>query len=170
MRRECREHFPSPQQFSDPDMHHGTCVTHVQWCMPGSLVSGFFWSRWRGKRSRHSWRIRIWQEANEKWNRPWKLYDLYSLCHKRTCNQISMSLEVNISNFSTPTQHLKNIKSLLRLADASVIAIPKRLWLNECTFVIFGKLIKLSSSFEIALHARVENRQIDDKWPSSIHK
>ena len=20
----------------DPDMHHGTCVTHVTWCMPGS--------------------------------------------------------------------------------------------------------------------------------------
>ena len=32
----------------DPDMHHGTCVTHVPWCMPGSLTSGFLWSRWRG--------------------------------------------------------------------------------------------------------------------------
>ena len=26
---------------SYPDMHHGTCVTHVPWCMPGSLTSGF---------------------------------------------------------------------------------------------------------------------------------
>ena len=25
-------------------MHHGTCVTHVPCCMPGSLTSGFFWS------------------------------------------------------------------------------------------------------------------------------
>ena len=25
---------------SDPDMHHGTCVTHVQWCMSGSLTHG----------------------------------------------------------------------------------------------------------------------------------
>ena len=46
---------------SDPGMHHGTCVTHVPWCMSGSLV---------GKRSRHSRRIRnhtmlrIWQEAH----------------------------------------------------------------------------------------------------------
>ena len=32
---------------SDPDMHHGTCVTHVPWCMSGSLTSGFLWSRWR---------------------------------------------------------------------------------------------------------------------------
>ena len=35
-------------------MHHGTCITHVPWCMPGSLPSGFIWSRWRGIRSRHS--------------------------------------------------------------------------------------------------------------------
>ena len=42
----------SPQpRVSDPDMHHGTCVTHVPWCMPGSLASGyrFLWSRPRGK-------------------------------------------------------------------------------------------------------------------------
>ena len=39
MRRECRERF----QVSDPNMHHGTCVTHVPWFMPGSLTSGFLW-------------------------------------------------------------------------------------------------------------------------------
>ena len=39
--------FPS-QRISDPDMHHGTCVTHVPRCMPGSLTSGFLWSQWRG--------------------------------------------------------------------------------------------------------------------------
>ena len=42
---------------SDPDMHHGTCVTHVPWCMPGSLSSGFPWRRWWGKLSRHSRRM-----------------------------------------------------------------------------------------------------------------
>ena len=36
-----------------PDMHHGTCVTRVPWCMPISLTSDFLWSRWRGKRSLH---------------------------------------------------------------------------------------------------------------------
>ena len=25
--------------ISDPGMHHGTCVTHVPWCMSGSLIS-----------------------------------------------------------------------------------------------------------------------------------
>ena len=38
--------FPPPQ-VSYPDIHHGTCITHVPWCMPGSLTSGFLWSWWR---------------------------------------------------------------------------------------------------------------------------
>ena len=51
--------MPSPPPWvSDSDMHHGTCATHVLWCMPGSLTSGFLWSRWQGKRSRHSRRMR----------------------------------------------------------------------------------------------------------------
>ena len=50
--------FSLPPWVSDPDMHHDTCVTHVPWCMLGSLTSGFRWRRWRGKRSRHSRRKR----------------------------------------------------------------------------------------------------------------
>ena len=49
--------FSPPPRVSDPDMQHGTCVTHVLWCMPGSLTSSFLWSRWWGKRSRHSRRM-----------------------------------------------------------------------------------------------------------------
>ena len=33
-------------------------VTHVPWCIPGSLTSGFLLSRWRGKRSQLSRRMR----------------------------------------------------------------------------------------------------------------
>ena len=45
MRRECRERFPlhrlqRKSLTSDPGMHHGTCVTHVPWCMSGSLTHG----------------------------------------------------------------------------------------------------------------------------------
>ena len=50
--------FSPPPQFRDPEMHHGTCVSRVPWCMPGSLTSGFLCGRWRGKRSRHSRRMR----------------------------------------------------------------------------------------------------------------
>ena len=50
--------FSPLTRVSDPDMHHGSRVTHVPWCIPGSLTSGFLWSRWWGKRSRHSRRMR----------------------------------------------------------------------------------------------------------------
>ena len=50
--------FSPPPRLGDPDMYHGTCVTHEPWCVPGSLTSGFLWIWWRGKRSRHSRRMR----------------------------------------------------------------------------------------------------------------
>ena len=45
MRREFREHFPrhwfqKKPIINDPGMHHGTCVTHMPWCMSGSLTRG----------------------------------------------------------------------------------------------------------------------------------
>ena len=50
--------FSPTARVIDPDLHHGTCVTHVPWCMSGSITSGFRLSWWRGKRSRHSRRMR----------------------------------------------------------------------------------------------------------------
>ena len=47
--REMPRTFSPPWLVSDPGMHHDTCVTYVSWFMPGSLASGFLWSRWRGK-------------------------------------------------------------------------------------------------------------------------
>ena len=49
--------FSPPPRVSDPDMHHGTCVTHVPWYTAGSITSGLLWSRWREERSRHSRRM-----------------------------------------------------------------------------------------------------------------
>ena len=46
MRRECLERFPR---------HRGLAIPS---CMPGSLTRGFLWSRWRGKCSRYSRRMR----------------------------------------------------------------------------------------------------------------
>ena len=45
MRRECRDRFPHHRLqrkllVSDPSMHHGPCITHVPWCMLGSLTRG----------------------------------------------------------------------------------------------------------------------------------
>ena len=33
-----RRQFQRKPLVSDPGMHHGTCVTHVPWCMSGSLT------------------------------------------------------------------------------------------------------------------------------------
>ena len=35
-----RRRFSRKLPVSDPGMHHGTCVTHVPWCMSGSLTCG----------------------------------------------------------------------------------------------------------------------------------
>ena len=35
-----RRRFKRKPVVSDPGMHHGTCVTHVPWCMSGSLTCG----------------------------------------------------------------------------------------------------------------------------------
>ena len=55
--RECRERFPRHRETANPTRIMA-CVTHVPWRMTGALTSGLFWSRWRGKRSRHYRRIR----------------------------------------------------------------------------------------------------------------
>ena len=51
------ETFSPPPRVSDPDIHQGTCVTRVPWCIHGSLASGFLWSQWRGKRPRYFRRV-----------------------------------------------------------------------------------------------------------------
>ena len=45
LRRVCRERFPQHQLrrkplVSDPGMHHSMWVTHLPWCMSGSLTRG----------------------------------------------------------------------------------------------------------------------------------
>ena len=69
MRRECRERFSRHRGLATPSCMHvrdGHAVMHagiakyvmrVLWCMPGSLTSGFLWSRWQGKRPRYSRRM-----------------------------------------------------------------------------------------------------------------
>ena len=60
-RRECRERFFLSSGVSDPDMHPGTCVTHVPWCRPGSLTAISF-EVGCGAHAQ-SPILRIWQEA-----------------------------------------------------------------------------------------------------------
>ena len=65
--------FSPPLWVSNPDIHHGSCIPHVPWCMFGSLTNDFLWSRWRGKRSRHSRCVRN-QQYYVSGKRPmWKI-------------------------------------------------------------------------------------------------
>ena len=67
--------FSPPPRVSDPDLHHGTCVIHMQsWCMTESLISDFLWSRWLEKMfpaspaHRQLAILRIWQGVHAaKW-------------------------------------------------------------------------------------------------------
>ena len=71
----------SPATVSDLHVYHGTCVMHVPWCMPGSLTSGFLWIRWRGKRSRHSWRMHN-PQFYVSGKRPMKVeFHCWAICH-----------------------------------------------------------------------------------------
>ena len=62
--------FSPPPRVNDPDMHHGTCVTHVPWCMSGSQTRGFLRSRRQGETFQafpahaQTTILRIWQEAH----------------------------------------------------------------------------------------------------------
>ena len=69
MRRECREGFPPPPTskepvISDHNMHHGTCVTHVPWCMSGSLTRGGGKTFPTFLPHAQTTILRIWQEAH----------------------------------------------------------------------------------------------------------
>ena len=60
-----RRRFLRDPLVSDPGMHHGTCVTHVPWCMPGSLTCGDGEHVPGIPGACASAILRIWQEAHE---------------------------------------------------------------------------------------------------------
>ena len=61
---------------SDPGMHHGTCVTHVPWCMSGSLTHGGGENVPGIPGACASAILRIWQEAHGDVIK-WKLFPRY---------------------------------------------------------------------------------------------
>ena len=59
-----RRRFQRKPLVSDPGMHHGTCVTHVPWCMSRSLTCGDGENVPGIPRACASAILRIWQEAH----------------------------------------------------------------------------------------------------------
>ena len=89
--------FSPIPRVSNSDTHHGTCMTHVPWCMPGSLTSCFLWNRWRGKHSRHMRNAQFY-ESGKRFNKKfWRAYNRSSICsHSPPPHPISQP---------NPTQH-----------------------------------------------------------------
>ena len=61
-----RRRFQRKLLVSDPGMHHGTCVTHVPWCMSGSLTCGDGENVPGIPGACAPAILRIWQEAHKK--------------------------------------------------------------------------------------------------------
>ena len=59
-----RRRFQRKPLVSDPGMHHGTCATHVPWCMSGSLTYGDGENAPGIPRACAPAISRIWQEAH----------------------------------------------------------------------------------------------------------
>ena len=80
---------------SDPGMHHGTCVTHVPWCMSGSLTCG------GGKNvpgipgACAPAILRIWQEAHGNMHYGEYVFSIHRICKSVTL-QKSSSLHCRI--------------------------------------------------------------------------
>ena len=87
--------FPPPW-VRNPDMHHGTCVTHVPWCMPGPLTSGFLWSWWRGKCSKHSRRMRN-PQFYVSGKRPMEDESIQDQCHTRPTEITNMGFSAGMN-------------------------------------------------------------------------
>ena len=101
MCRECRESFPHNKLqrkslVSDPDMHHGTCDTHVPAVMHIEIAN----PQWRKKRSQRMRHPQFYVSARGPW------YDKsHGLAVGRTTRvhiRTSLSLEVTTSG---PTRH-----------------------------------------------------------------
>ena len=62
-----RRRFQRRPLVSDPGMHHGTCVTHVPWCMSGSLTCGHGENVPGIPGTCAPAILRIWQEVHDGW-------------------------------------------------------------------------------------------------------
>ena len=136
--------FPPPQ-VSDPNMHLGTCITHMLWCMQGLLTSSFLWSRWRGKLSRYSQHMRNPQFCISGKRPKGKLWDF--IVRNMHTSQLWWQLYKIIVN-SQKTSH-----SLLPWASygVSLVSISKQKY-NLALYHIVSVSLLLHMGFQLCNH------------------
>ena len=81
----CR--FQKKPIVSDPGMHHGTCVTHVRWCMSGSLTCSDGANVPGIPGACAPAILRIWQEAHCRTSLLRWLHTFYA-CHKTIVSEM----------------------------------------------------------------------------------
>ena len=119
---------------SDPGMHHGTCVTHVPWCMSGSFNCGDGENVPGIPGACAPAILRIWQEAHALWpkNKPMVHPTLYPTLTSSISGQSNLPfLEYGYQNLTLKTQAQvhrwgQNLKSQI---GSNMLSIwPAKLW------------------------------------------
>ena len=135
--------FSPPTRVSDPDMHHGTCVSHVPWCMPGSLTSGFLENGWLGKRSRHSRRMRnphFYVSVKRPIERTW-VVEKYQYIHFNFHYRRPVYLKFPVSNIPAATILEKSIHTSWMLRNYLETEIRKISCTTFCAIANNQKLM-----------------------------
>ena len=82
-----RRRFQRKPIVGDPGMHHGTCVTHVPWCMSGSLTCGDGENVPGIPGACAPAILRIWQEAHENHDHSVFMSSFIWFCNCNICRQ-----------------------------------------------------------------------------------
>ena len=109
--------FSPPLPISNPDMHYSTCVTHVSWCMLGSLTSGFLCSQWRGKYSLHSWCMRNLQfhASGKRPMVPYHIYDYHDIIQNGQQDLEKSSWSLSLKPIIVVQHQMTLLNSCIRL-------------------------------------------------------
>ena len=147
MRWECWEGFPHHQLqrkplFSDPGMHHGTCVTHA---IAKHAVTG--------KRSRHSRRIRIPQVYVSG---PWSDMGLCAWGHKAVT-------WTNVASLTSCGIHPRAISLGINYQDISISLINVCLKFSHFKFTADKELLASFSRYHDQIHSSFSSHQNIDK-------
>ena len=169
-----RHRLEKKPPVSDPGIHHSTCVTHVPWCMSGSLtrgdgerVPGIPWAC-------ATRNLRIWQEAHGGANAPGipgacATRIIFFLSGKRSMGKKVDELDLPPKSLSAaktlpeamPTywntiQRNQNIKLSLKCIE-NVACSMSAVWSNPRMFPITGLYFALSelSVFRLELQCRL---------------
>ena len=141
---------------SDPGMHHDTCVTHVPWCMSGSLTCGGGENVPGIPGACAPAILRIWQEAHVILLsiRPWTPYPPHTFLLSRPigrhCIMCSHLGEVDVALVVVPLfvfHHFFPINGVARIQGRCVIQAENSLSIGKKVIMAIKRCASLSHNF-----------------------